>query len=194
MISPEIVADKRELILAGAEKVFARSGYSTARVEDIAEEAGVAKGTIYLYFPSKQEVAVSLIEERANDFVVLMQKQLQGLDQAHQVLAVIVQTHVDFYLLHMGLLDVLFQSLPQLSPDLQVRLCQGQAKVRNMIIQSIQGFVAADCPVSLGSIEAIISGSTSSLIINKLHSDQPIVPQEIVDDVVTIVGPGLFRE
>jgi AcrR family transcriptional regulator len=47
-------------ILDAAMKVFAEKGFAAARMEDIAARAGVTKGTIYLYFPSKEEVFKSL--------------------------------------------------------------------------------------------------------------------------------------
>lgn len=48
--------DKRQLILDAAVRVFARKGYHTSRVGDIAEEAGVAHGLLYHYFDSKEEL------------------------------------------------------------------------------------------------------------------------------------------
>lgn len=56
--------DKRARILASAERVFARRGFFAARVSEIAKDAGVADGTIYLYFKSKDEILISLFEER----------------------------------------------------------------------------------------------------------------------------------
>jgi TetR/AcrR family transcriptional regulator, fatty acid metabolism regulator protein len=48
--------EKRRLILAASVRVFARKGYHTSRVGDIAEEAGIAHGLLYHYFASKEEV------------------------------------------------------------------------------------------------------------------------------------------
>jgi TetR/AcrR family transcriptional regulator, fatty acid metabolism regulator protein len=56
--------DKRERILAAAEIIFARHGFFAARVSEIAKEAGVADGTIYLYFKSKDDLLISLFENR----------------------------------------------------------------------------------------------------------------------------------
>src|SRR6185312_14998593 len=50
-------------ILDAALKVFAEKGFAAARMEDIAKRAGVTKGTIYLYFPSKEEVFKQLVRE-----------------------------------------------------------------------------------------------------------------------------------
>jgi TetR/AcrR family transcriptional regulator, fatty acid metabolism regulator protein len=62
--------DKRERILSSAMRVFAEKGFFGAKVSDIAEAAGVADGTIYLYFKSKDDLLISLFEEqmeRVND-------------------------------------------------------------------------------------------------------------------------------
>ncbi|MDY0060083.1 MAG: TetR/AcrR family transcriptional regulator [Myxococcota bacterium] len=58
------VGEKRARILDAAEEVFARRGFHGARVTDIARLAGVADGTIYLYFKSKDDLLVSLFEDR----------------------------------------------------------------------------------------------------------------------------------
>ena len=64
--------DKRDRILDAAEIIFARHGFYSAKVADVAKEAGVADGTIYLYFKSKDDLLISLFEsrmERVNGFL-----------------------------------------------------------------------------------------------------------------------------
>jgi TetR/AcrR family transcriptional regulator, fatty acid metabolism regulator protein len=58
------VPDRRRAILDAAVRVFARQGFHTCRVSDIADEAGVAYGLLYHYFPSKEEVLNTLFLER----------------------------------------------------------------------------------------------------------------------------------
>jgi AcrR family transcriptional regulator len=55
--------DKRRLLLSAAVRVFARKGYHTCRVGDIAKEAGVAYGLLYHYFSSKEEVLETIFRE-----------------------------------------------------------------------------------------------------------------------------------
>src|SRR5258705_12890273 len=55
---------KRERILDAAVKVFAAEGFYNAKGAQIAQEAGVADGTIYLYFKSKDDLLISLFEDR----------------------------------------------------------------------------------------------------------------------------------
>jgi AcrR family transcriptional regulator len=56
--------DKRRIILDAAVRVFARQGFHTCRVSDIADEAGVAYGLVYHYFSSKEEILDTLFLER----------------------------------------------------------------------------------------------------------------------------------
>jgi TetR/AcrR family transcriptional regulator, fatty acid metabolism regulator protein len=61
-----VPVDKRRIILDAAVRVFARQGFHTCRVSDIADEAGVAYGLVYHYFQSKDEVLDTLFLERWN--------------------------------------------------------------------------------------------------------------------------------
>src|SRR4030081_1701913 len=60
----QAAADKRRAILDAAVRVFARQGFHTCRVADIADEAGVAYGLVYHYFSSKEQILDTLFLER----------------------------------------------------------------------------------------------------------------------------------
>ncbi len=64
MATTRPAVDKRRMILDAAVRVFARQGFHTCRVSDIADEAGVAYGLVYHYFQSKDEVLDTLFLER----------------------------------------------------------------------------------------------------------------------------------
>ena len=68
--------DKRDRILEAAVKVFARSGFHATRVSEVAKAAGVADGTIYLYFASKEQLLVSLFEDRVERLLAFMRVEL----------------------------------------------------------------------------------------------------------------------
>ncbi|MBL8684151.1 MAG: TetR/AcrR family transcriptional regulator [Myxococcales bacterium] len=68
--------DKRERILRGAVKVFAKKGFYASRVSEIAKAAGVADGTIYLYFDSKDDVLESLFEDRTERLLATLRVEL----------------------------------------------------------------------------------------------------------------------
>jgi TetR/AcrR family fatty acid metabolism transcriptional regulator len=62
-------ADKRDLILRAATRVFAQNGYFQSQVADVAKVAGVAAGTVYLYFRSKDDLLVSIFERSMGEVI-----------------------------------------------------------------------------------------------------------------------------
>src|SRR5881394_167400 len=71
-----VVADKREAILRSAIKVFANKGYFNSKVADIAADAGIADGTVYLYFKSKDEILHSIFDRAMAEFISEGKKEL----------------------------------------------------------------------------------------------------------------------
>src|SRR5256885_16261809 len=81
--------DKRERILAAAERIFARHGFFAARVSEIAKDAGVADGTIYLYFKSKDDLLISLFETRMRQVNERLRQAIADRSPAEQLRAFI---------------------------------------------------------------------------------------------------------
>jgi TetR/AcrR family fatty acid metabolism transcriptional regulator len=81
--------DKRERILIAAERIFARHGFFAARVSEIAREAGVADGTIYLYFKSKDDLLISWFEDRMKQVNDKLRQAIAGKPPAEQLRAFI---------------------------------------------------------------------------------------------------------
>jgi len=86
--------DKRERILRAAVKVFARKGYFAARVSEIARRAGVADGTIYLYFRNKEHILVSLFDEVMAEHVQKARQELAEVEGAPARLQRIAEHHL----------------------------------------------------------------------------------------------------
>jgi TetR/AcrR family fatty acid metabolism transcriptional regulator len=78
--------EKRRLIIDAAVRVFARDGYHTSRVGDIAEEAGVAHGLLYHYFSSKEEVLATLFRENWGELLGRIEKVEQSDEPADEQL------------------------------------------------------------------------------------------------------------
>lgn len=73
-------SDKRERILDGALKAFAKKGFYNTKVSEIASEAGVADGTIYLYFKNKDDLLISLFEDRMEWIIDRLTTELEAID------------------------------------------------------------------------------------------------------------------
>src|SRR5580765_3607270 len=88
------VSDKREAILRAAVKVFARKGYFNSKVADIAAAAGIADGTVYLYFKSKDEILHSIFDRAMEEFIAEGKRELDGMTDAGERLSRIAQLHL----------------------------------------------------------------------------------------------------
>src|ERR1051325_269265 len=87
--------DKREAILRAAIVVFAHNGYFNSKVADIASEAGVADGTVYLYFKSKEEILHSIFDRSMDEAIAAGRKQLEGTSDPREKLRRIALLHLE---------------------------------------------------------------------------------------------------
>jgi TetR/AcrR family fatty acid metabolism transcriptional regulator len=89
------VADKREAILRAAIRVFARNGYFNAKVADVARAAGVADGTVYLYFKSKEELLHSIFDRSVGAAIADARRELAELADPREKLRRIARLHLE---------------------------------------------------------------------------------------------------
>lgn len=86
---------KYEAILRAAVKVFARSGFFNSKVADVAREAGVADGTVYLYFKNKDDILVSIFNHVMEEALALGRERLAEVGDPVEKLKRIVHAHLD---------------------------------------------------------------------------------------------------
>jgi TetR/AcrR family fatty acid metabolism transcriptional regulator len=86
--------NKHSKIISAATKVFAKKGFFTARISDIAKEAKVADGTIYLYFNNKYDILLSVFEEEVGKIVEKTDKLLSNEDDPKKMLEIYTIQHL----------------------------------------------------------------------------------------------------
>ena len=89
------ISDKREAILRAATTVFARAGYFNSKVADIAREAGVADGTVYLYFKSKEEILHSIFDRSVEEALGAAKKRIKRIADPREKLRQIANMHLE---------------------------------------------------------------------------------------------------
>jgi TetR/AcrR family fatty acid metabolism transcriptional regulator len=89
------LADKREALLRAAIKVFASKGYFNSKVSDIAGEAGVADGTVYLYFKNKEDILHSIFDRAMDEFIADGKRELASISGQREKLARIAELHLE---------------------------------------------------------------------------------------------------
>ena len=88
------ITDKREAILRAAIKIFAGKGYFNSKVADIAKEAGIADGTVYLYFKSKDEILHSIFDRTMGEFIAEGRRELAEIENPKDKLRRIGELHL----------------------------------------------------------------------------------------------------
>lgn len=112
---------KRALILEGALKVFSQKGFHGATVEEVAEVAGVGKGTVYLYFGSKTDLFVSVVEEKLKELKEVVIERLHDTEGARAKLAESIKLHWEFFNRSREFVKVILSDLSGLERELDER-------------------------------------------------------------------------
>ncbi len=123
--------DKPQQIIEAAVRVFARKGYYNSRVSDIAREAGIAAGTIYLYFKTKDDILVTLFRDKMAEFVGALRKAIADEPDAASKVRRLVSMHF-----------CMLEENPDLAEVVQVELRHGQKFFRGASSQEIGAYFA----------------------------------------------------
>ncbi len=104
---------KRERILRAAIKIFSQKGFFNSKVSDIARSAGVADGTIYLYFKNKDDLLISLFEEKMAEVVADVRDRVAAVEGALPRLRIFIENHMSLLIREAGLIEVIQVELRQ---------------------------------------------------------------------------------
>jgi len=88
-------SEKYYRIIEAATKIFAKKGFYQSKISEIAKEAKVADGTIYIYFENKDDILISLFEEQMKAVIDNMEVQIFGIDDPARKLERFASTHLD---------------------------------------------------------------------------------------------------
>jgi|SRR5687767_12760990 len=93
--APRQIVDKREAILRAGTEVFAEKGFFNSKVADVAKAAGVADGTVYLYFKNKDDILHSIFDRAMDEFIAEGKRELSALKNPEEKLRRIAQLHLE---------------------------------------------------------------------------------------------------
>lgn len=122
--------EKFELILESALKVIAENGFHGSQISKIAKEAGIADGTVYLYFKNKEDILISLFQQRLGDLVSTFNESVRDTNSAEEALRKICEIH--------------FTELEQnvnLAYVTQIELRQSSFELRKAIGHSVKPYI-----------------------------------------------------
>ena len=170
-----MVDDKRQAILDAAIHTFARKGFHATRISDVAERAGIGKGTVYLYFESKEDLLISILQSYIDEAMSLVEELVDEHFDARRGIEIFFEKGLQRFAENPDLLTVLQQRLFLTDPELQRR---GEAFFRTIIERIVAKIEVATAQGQIRSYDppivacAILGALGSFPLYQKLHPEQ----------------------
>lgn len=185
---------RRHDIIDSAERVFFSNGFENSTMADIARDAELSKGTLYLYFSNKNELCIAITIRGLDIFLKLLQKlksqRIAGIDKFCQLSQIYKQFSIDFPNYYQGFLDFRKHhgNCPNDTPyynNFSQRLVQINQLIKNIINDGIaDGSILADTDSS--SLAYIIWGSQDGILPSydtnlRNHTGTKLTPTKLLD-------------
>ncbi|AZV63293.1 TetR/AcrR family transcriptional regulator [Peribacillus frigoritolerans] len=187
---------KYNQIIDAAVIVIAQNGYYQAQVSKIAKQAGVADGTIYLYFKNKEDILISLFHEKMGYFVEQIEEEIKGKTTASEKLHVLIQKHFQNLSEDVNLAIVTQLELRQSNKELRLRINDVLRGYLNLIDQIIiEGKENGEFLPDLNNLLArqMIFGTIDETVTTWVMNEQKYSLPDLAPDVhrLLIGGCGL---
>jgi TetR/AcrR family fatty acid metabolism transcriptional regulator len=192
-----VIADKREAILRAAIKVFAGKGYFNSKVADIAGEAGIADGTVYLYFKSKEEILHSIFDRAMEEFISEGKREIAEIEEADKRLRRIAELHLERLGADRDLAIVFQVELRGTTKFMEEFSAAGFAEYLNIIHQTIEdgqktGVFRKDLNATVCS--KILFGALDEMVTNWILSKKAYSLAPLADEVLKVFLGGVLRK
>lgn len=193
---PRSSPEKYQRILDGAVAVFAERGFHSARVSDIAARAGVADGTVYLYFRNKEEILMAAINSAFEAFMKGARIELEKITSPLEKLQRLAYLHLDALGSNRNMAVVLQMELRQSVRFLEafshhqmveyfalVRDCIRQGQQQGLLRPDINEKIAANC----------FFGAIDEMVTSWVLAEEEYPLAQAAEPVTNIILKGLER-
>ncbi|OAJ74285.1 TetR family transcriptional regulator [Brevibacillus sp. SKDU10] len=177
--------EKYQAIINAAVTVIAKHGYHNAQVSRIAKEAKVADGTIYLYFKNKDDVLISLFNEKMGQFVENCRELTSQAQDVSEKVRILIQSHLSQLAQDHNLAIVTQIELRQINPEVSQGIGEVLKSYFNLIDAVVQE--GMDCGIFRSDIDVRMA---RTMIFGTL--DQTVtswIMKECKYDLVSLVDP-----
>ena len=192
-----VVTDKREAILRAAIKVFAGYGFFNSKVSDIAGEAGIADGTVYLYFKSKDEILHSIFDRAMAEFIDEGKRELADIAGSAAKLARIAELHLEKLGADRDLAIVFQVELRGSTKFMREFSAAGFGEYLDIICKTIAaGQAAGDFRDDVKPVVAakILYGSLDEMVTNWILSDKSYPLAPMAGEVMKLFFGGIIAK
>jgi len=187
--------EKHERILKAAIKVFARHGFHNSKISQIAKEADVADGTIYLYFRKKDDILIRLFEEKIKDAIDDFNAVLSAIDDPLEKLRTFIRHYVGFMEKQRALAEVISVELRQSNKFMKEYIPIKFAeflKIISLIIRQGKDAGVFRPDLEPGIMKRAIFGALDEMVLYWVLTPRPkYSPAQIADNLSKVFVEGL---
>ena len=192
----ESKARKREDILACAARVFAAHGYPGTDMQAVADAAGVAKGTLYLYFPSKEEMFLAAVDQGLQRMHADIDAAVEGLTDPLELIARAIYAYLRFFKEHPEQVELLILERAEFRDRKQSSYFEhreaGKARWHQILRDLIATGRVRDVPVS--RIDDVLSDLVYGTMFTNHFSGRHKPLEEQARDILDIFHLGILSE
>lgn len=179
---------KRTAMMQASVRVFAEKGYHAATIRDIVQEADVAVGTFYFYFPDKETLFVHLYEETAHFLLQAIQQGIQSRTTFPQKLSAGLQAYINIAVYEPAVVQLLLVGGVGAVPSLAVKRSEFRENLINTWQRPLD--MALDnayiVPQNTRRIAEALAGAFDEVVLNLLNNPDPeseaaAASQDLVD-------------
>lgn len=191
------VGDKREAILRAAIKVFAGNGYFNSKVSDIAREAGVADGTVYLYFKNKDDILHSIFDRAMAEFIAEGKREIEPIEDTAEKLRRIAALHLERLSADRELAIVFQVELRGSTKFMEEFSAAGFAEYLDIIRKTIadgqkKGVFRKDMSPTVAA--KILYGALDEMVTNWIISKKSYALAPMADEVLKVFFGGVLEK
>jgi TetR/AcrR family fatty acid metabolism transcriptional regulator len=154
--------EKHKLILDAALDLMSQYGYRKTSIDEIAERAGVAKGTVYLYFRDKREILISLLKERIGGLASKVLKATEDEPDIPSKMLKAIRFVIEFHKT-----DAIVNQIFARSPEIIAPIFSGIAPIEKIVSSFIEGLLRAG--VAEGSVDPGVDPEMTALILFRFN-------------------------
>ncbi|NOZ95634.1 MAG: TetR/AcrR family transcriptional regulator [Acidobacteria bacterium] len=185
---------KREKILRAAIEVFAKRGYFSSRMTDVAHRANVADGTLYLYFDGKEDLLQSIFDHVLTLFIERVQDEVEVVEDPVEKLRLLIRRHLELLGGDPALAQVLQIEIRHSRRFLALATRGKLGEYLNLIrgiIEEGQSLGRFRHDISAGLATQMVFGSVDELVMSWVLQDSAVELESKADPLMALLTDGL---
>ncbi|MGI6678082.1 MAG: TetR/AcrR family transcriptional regulator [Dehalobacterium sp.] len=188
--------DKRLRIIQAAVQVIAQKGFHRAKMEEIARKADVGKGTLYEYFPSKEQLFIEMVKLGNKFYHSQLMEHIKYVEGCAEKLRAVAYLHMIFFSEHRDMAQVMMQEYMQFGPLVREEF----ARFYEQEIRVIQEIISKGIEEgSLRSLEArktawLFYGAVHTISCKFIYEEDKSDLEKLAEEVTEIFLKGIVHE